>query len=88
MSLTVVPFREGPKLNDIVGQLRAFADRIESGEYGEVEAVFAILPRDGDYPTLFGWGDITGANDPVIQMEMLKIWLLTRMVARNPGTGA
>jgi hypothetical protein len=82
MSLTVVPIRDGPSLNDVVAQVRAFADRIEAGEYGEVDAVFAVMPRAGDYPTVFGWGDINGTNDPVIQLELAKFWLLTNLVKR------
>jgi len=81
--LTVVPLHEGPSLNDIVAQVRAFADRIESGEYGEVDAVFAVMPRARDYPQLFGWGDVTGSNDPVIQLELCKLWLLTTMTVRR-----
>lgn len=84
MSAEIIPIRSGPSLNDIAGQLRALADQIEAGEYGEVETVFALMPRDGDYPTFWGWGDITGANDPVIQLELVKLWLLTNMTQRTP----
>lgn len=82
MTLTVVPLHDGPSLNDIVAQVRAFADRIEAGEYGEVDAVFAVMPRDGDYPKFWGWGSIAGGNDPVIQLELAKFWLLTNLVQR------
>jgi hypothetical protein len=84
MSLTVVPLREGPLLTDVVAQVRAFADRIEAGEYGEVDAVFAVMPRAGDYPTIWGWGDTSGPNDATIQLELAKYWLLTRMTLRAP----
>lgn len=79
----IVQLRPGPSFNDIVAQVRAFADRIEAGEYGDVDTVFAVMPRAGDYPTLFGWGDIEGSNDPVIQLDLAKIWLLTNMVRRG-----
>lgn len=83
MSAEVVQLREGPLLSDIVGQIRAFADRIEAGEYGEVETVFAILPRAREYPMVLGWGDITNTNDPVIQLELAKHWLLVNLVQRG-----
>ena len=84
MTLTVVPLREGPPLTDVVAQIRAFADRVEAGEYGEVDAVFALMPRENDYPKFWGWGDITGINDPVVQLELAKLWLLTNLVKREP----
>ncbi len=83
MTAEVIPLREGPSLMDIVGQIRAFADRIEAGEYGEVDAVIALMPRAREYPTLWGWGDVTGANDPLIQIELCKHWLLMNLVERR-----
>ncbi len=82
MALTVVPLRETPSLKDIVAQVRAFADRIEAGEYGDVDAVFALMPVANGYPKFWGWGDITGINDPVIQLELAKMWLLANLVER------
>lgn len=84
MALTVVPIREGPPLSDVVAQIRAWEDRIEAGEYGEVDAVFALMPRQGDYPTFWGWGDITGTSDPVVQLELAKLWLLMNITRRQP----
>lgn len=83
MVAEVVQLHEGPSLNDIVAQIRAFADRIEAGEYGEVDTVFAVMPRTGDYPKFWGWGDITNVNDPVIQLELAKHWLLVNLVERR-----
>ena len=83
MGLNVVPLREGPPLTDIVAHIRAFADRVEAGEYGEVEAIFALMPRDNDYPKFWGWGNIVGINDPVVQLELAKMWLLTNLVTRE-----
>ena len=83
MSAELVQLHEGPSLGDVVGQIRAFADRIEAGAYGEVSTVFAVMPVAGDYPKFWGWGDITGGNDPVIQLELVKLWLLLNMTARG-----
>ncbi len=83
MTLKVVPINDGPSLRDVVAQIRAFADRIEAGDYGEVSAVFALMPCENDYPRFWGWGDISGINDPVVQIELAKIWLLTNLVKRD-----
>ncbi len=72
--INVVQLREGPTLQDIPGQLRALAERIEAGEYGEVDSLIAIMPRDQSYPVLFGWGAIDGAFDPIIQLELARHW--------------
>lgn len=83
MTLNVVPLREGPPLTDVVAQIRAWADRIEAGEYGEVSSVFALMPRDNNYPTLWGWGDTSGVGDPVVQLELAKMWLLANLTKRE-----
>lgn len=83
LTLTIVPLREGPPLTDVVAQIRAFADRIEAGEYGEVGTVFAVMPRQGDYPKFWGWGDVAGVSDPVVQLELAKLWLLTNLTSRE-----
>lgn len=77
---------EFPKtnLNDIPAQLRAMADRIENGdESGQaVTTVFCVVPVKGAWPRVFGWGDVEGQNDPVVQFELAKLWLLTNLVER------
>lgn len=70
-------------LQDIPAMLRRIAEQIEAGEHGDVATAFMILPVDGDYPRVFGWGDIEGKNDPVIQLELAKMWLLTNLIARS-----
>lgn len=76
MTLNVVPLREGPTLGEIPAQLRALADRIESGEYGDVEALYAVMPRDHGYPAILGWGINDGAYDPIIQLDLARTWLV------------
>lgn len=63
-----------PSLQDIPGMLRQLADRIEAGEFGEVDGLIAVMPRDLDYPQTFGWGNIEGAFDPIIQLELAREW--------------
>lgn len=80
MSAEIVNLREGPNLSDIIGQLRSLADRIESGEEGDVSSLFVVIPRERDYPTTFGWGIIEGAFEPIIQFELARQWLIRAAV--------
>lgn len=84
MSAEVVELRDGaPLLTDIPGMLRRMADRIEAGEHGEVTTAFLLLPVAGDYPAVFGWGDVEGDRHPALQCELAKMWLLTNMAVRS-----
>lgn len=76
MTATIVSLRDEPSLADIPAQLRALADRIEAGKYGEVDGMFAIIPRERDYPLILGWGINDGAFDPIIQFELARRWLV------------
>lgn len=84
MSAEIVAIRDGaPSLADVVGMLRQLADNIESGEHGSVESLAVIMPVEGDYPRVFAFGDVEGANEPVLQLELAKMWLLTNLVQRS-----
>jgi hypothetical protein len=65
-----------PTLHDIPAQLRALADRIENGEYGKVDGLFAVMPREHEYPLTLGWGIIDGAYDPIIQFDLARQWMV------------
>jgi hypothetical protein len=84
MSAEIVPIHEGPSLNDIVAQIRAFADRIENGEYGDVEAVIAVMPRERSYPTVFAWGAAHGAFNSIIQLDLAHQWMVRAAVGLEP----
>lgn len=77
----------GVSLRDIPAQLRGLADRIEAGEYGEVDTLFALMPCGGDFPKMWGWGDVDGKNDPVIQLQLALHWHITHMTAHDPPPG-
>lgn len=83
MTAEIVKLHHGAALNDIPGQLRQMADEIESGEYAEVDSLFVLMPRPGDYPNAFGFGDVTGGNDPIIQFELAKAWFVNNLVSRG-----
>ncbi len=74
--LKMVPLREGPALGEIPAQLRALADRIEAGEYGDVDGLYAIMPREREYPQILGWGINDGAYDAIIQFDLARQWLV------------
>lgn len=81
MSLTVVPLRDTPPLQDIPALLRNLAAEIESGET-VAETMFIVIPRDGDYPHLRGWGDVDGDRQPIVQLALIQHWLLGRQTSR------
>lgn len=84
MSDNIVLLRDGgPSLQDIPAMLRLMADQIEAGEHGSVTSMLVLIPEPDDYPRLFGWGDVEGGNQPVIQLELAKLWMLTNMTARG-----
>lgn len=81
MSFTVVPLRETPSLQDIPALLRRLAAEIETGET-VATTMFIVIPRDGDYPSLRGWGDVDGDRGPIVQLALASHWLLGRQTAR------
>jgi hypothetical protein len=84
VSAEVVLLCDGaPLLSDIPGMLRAMADQIEAGEHGAVDAAFLVVPVSDAFPLLFGWGDVEGTNDPIIQLELAKTWLLNNITSRG-----
>lgn len=69
-------------MRDVPAMMRDLADRIEAGEFGDgVKAVF-VLQREGDYPLVFGWGDITPA-ETVMELEMAKLFMCQNVVGRR-----
>jgi hypothetical protein len=81
--MKVVPLRDKPPLTDIVGRLRRLADDIEAGEQGDVPGILVLIPRDGGYPTVIGYGDVEGENHPIIQFELGKTIFVNNIVERG-----
>lgn len=82
--MELVQLRQGPSLNDIPAQLRQLANSIEAGVYGEVETLFTLMPRDGDFPKMHGWGDVTGQHDPIVQLNLALHWHCRVLTSREP----
>lgn len=77
----VTRLRQGPLLTDIPGMMRQMADRIETGEV-DAQSVLFIVPVDGDWPMVFGWGAHLGDHGNIAVCEMAKAWFVNNLVAR------
>lgn len=65
--LKVVQLRAAPSLMDVVGQIRKFANDVESGKYGEVHDVTVLLRNvDDDEIHIFGWGQAATTSDQLV----------------------
>ena len=82
MSAEIVTLHE-KSLQDIPAQLRALADSVEAGEYGEVDTLFALMPRSGDFPKMWAWGDAGGQDDPIIQLQLALHWHCRALTCRG-----
>lgn len=69
-------------LADIPGMLRKMADKIEQGEIAATSALF-IIPCDGDWPNIFGWGEHMGDYDNIAVLELAKAWFVNNLTKRT-----
>jgi hypothetical protein len=69
-------------LGNVADKLRDLANGIEAGKFDKVEAAFVVLPRDCDYPLIFGFGNVENSNHPIIQLELAKAWFINNVVKR------
>lgn len=81
----VTPLREGRALlTDIPGMMRQVADQIEQGEI-EASSMLVVVPRDGDWPRIFGWGEALSDLERIATMELAKLWFANNTTQRlNP----
>lgn len=80
--MEVVQLRTAPLVCDIPGQLRQLAADIESGQV-QAESVLCIVPQDGDWPIMFGWGDHMSDNGNIAICELAKAWLINNVSVRS-----
>ena len=57
------------------------ADMIERGEVEATSALF-IIPKDNDWPDVFGWGEHLGDYGNIAVCEMVKTWFLNNHTVR------
>lgn len=53
-------------LSDVPGMLRKLAEDIEAGEHGDVPLCLVVLPRDGEWPAVFGFGPTGDTTDAAL----------------------
>lgn len=71
-------------LSDVPLMLRRLADRYEAGEYGEDQTIFIVIPQNGDYPIVQGFGMVEGPRDPLVQLDLARAGILNHVVRRAP----
>lgn len=71
-------------LSDVPLMLRRLADRYENGDYGDDQTVFVVVPRNGDYPIVMGYGMTEGPRDPLVQLDLARAGILNKVVRRAP----
>lgn len=77
----VITLSQSPLVSDIPGQLRQMAEMIESGEMEARSALF-IIPREGDLPDIFGWGDHLGDYGNIAVCELAKAFFVNHATTR------
>jgi hypothetical protein len=83
MAPQVVEFPNKNTVRDIPEMLRAFADRLEAGDYGDPEGVFVIVANDeGGFPKILAWGDKSTPTDCLVQLALGQHWLCRGDVER------
>lgn len=81
--MNVVKLHDGrPPLNDVPARLKLLVEQIEAGEL-VAETAFVIIPVKDEFPRLFGFGNVDGRNDPLIQTDLLRHWLITNLIERT-----
>lgn len=60
--------------------LRNLADEIENGV--KASSVLVIIPRDGERPLVYGFGEHLGDHGNIAVCEMAKIWFVNNLVGK------
>lgn len=69
-------------INDIPGMLRKLADAFDAGDE-TAPGILVIIPQDGDFPALFGYGEHLGDYQNIAILELAKTFMVDLMTARN-----
>jgi len=72
-----------PLISDIPAMMRKLADDIEAGTIPAKSALF-IIPRDGDWPDIYGWGDHLGDHGNIALCEIAKTLFINNLTVRRP----
>lgn len=80
----VIDLRKTPSMADIPGMLRTMADDIENGEV-QASSMMVIIPTDGDWPDIFGWGEHMGDYGCIGLLEIAKAFFVNNKTERTTG---
>lgn len=69
---------------DIPAMLRKMADQIDNGDVAAA-SMLVIIPRDGDWPDIYGWGEHLGDHGNIAICEMAKTWYVQNLSAKFAG---
>lgn len=74
----------GLNLSDISAGLRRLADNIDEGQYPDADAVVVVMPVEGGFPMVFGFGsdDRLDGVSVIGHLEMAKAWFITHLTER------
>jgi hypothetical protein len=72
-------------LSDVPGMLRKLADDIEAGTWGEVPICLVVLPRQGEWPDVFGFGPEGDTSDAALigHLELAKAFFISHVAERE-----
>lgn len=83
MTTEVINLRDArPLLSDIPGMLRHVANQIEAGDI-QATSMIAIVPRDGDWPIVFGWGEHLGDLGNIATCELAKAFFVHSLTQQD-----
>lgn len=69
------------RISDIPGMLRKLADAFEAGEE-TAPGLLVVIPQDGDFPAVFGYGEHLGDYGNIALLEMAKVFMVNHLTER------
>lgn len=69
------------RISDIPGMLRKLADAFEAGEE-TAPGLLVVIPQEGDFPAVFGYGEHLGDYGNIALLEMAKVFMVNHLTER------
>lgn len=82
MTDNVITLRD-VSINDIPGMLRKLAASFEAGEE-TAEGILVVIPRTGDFPAVFGYGEHLGDYANIAILDLAKTFMANSLTERAP----
>ena len=83
MTDNIITLRSGVLVSDIPGQLRLLADKIDAGKV-TAESLVVIIPNDGYYPVIYGWGEAMGMHERLGVLDAAHAWIVANQINEPP----